>query len=147
MLEYDVWHPNFAIPEPLIKRLRLKNDYLEDYKYARLRGYVASEKYGDADICITDGYCVWHDDKHLPFRYSCALIIVNNSNSWIESKSVSAIVNQPVGSLVSFNTHKLHRLNQKNGRRGKKALYACLICNSNELKSREEWENQFLETL
>jgi hypothetical protein len=120
----EVWQTKIAIPSE-IRRSVAKFDTFTD-PWLRDSFGVDAARFGGMDALYTDGICDWHDDRHVPNRYSILYVIRNDSGSYIEAKSAISIKEQPVGTMVYLDIWRKHRLWHTKGKRAPLGVYVAL---------------------
>lgn len=101
----EVWRPKINIPKSLknsLSNLKVRN--------VRIQGGVDPIDINGLNAFFTDGICEWHDDCHIDNNYSLLLVVKNDTFSWVESKGVEVVKDQPVGTMIFLNIWEEHRL-------------------------------------
>lgn len=148
MSKLDVWTPSFEVPQELYARAA---EFRIEEAGGKHDGIPSSRNYiwngHEREMIVVDGYCLWHDDKHLSVRYTVLVVLRNDLNSWVEVKGQPRQNWQPKGSMVKLDIYCKHRVNAPGGRFCKPGVWVGLILDSVEDHPRAEWERRFQEML
>lgn len=149
MKNLTVWKPSFKVPQGLFDEAA---EIPYEESHGKRDGVPAQtikiwfgKKY---EVLIVDGYCLWHDDRHITYsQYSGILVLRNDLSSWVEVKDQSIIKNQPPGVIVHLDIYNKHRLNVEKGRCCPKGVWVGLVADSKKERTRQEWEDTFKDIL
>jgi hypothetical protein len=136
----EVWRPRIAVPLAIKQRIA---KYEKSTSSSRLRdgqGVDPTSIYR-MNALYTDGICSWHDDVGLDNQYSLIFVLRNDIGSWVESKGVKPIKDQPVGTMIFLDIWKKHRLWHHRGSKAPIGVYLALCLDlENPPKTKKECE-------
>lgn len=143
MNNLEVWKPKIRVPKMFMKNVHELREFKspEFFKSSRKEGIPNLRTWSGVDVISADGYCLWHHDKFVSEGWSCLIVIRNDPSSWLEVKGSPVIKEQPVGTAILFNAHKMHRLNCVKGRFGEPGIFSCLLFDCKEYRTPKEWES------
>lgn len=134
----DVWRPKIAVP-PVLKRAVARLTPIDPHY--RREAQVDAVRVADMPCLISDGFCGWHDDQHIEEAWSLLLVLRNDHGSYVLSRGVTPVPDQPAGTAILLNIHKQHKLGHLLGKRKAPAgVWLGLALDMDEPKDRRACE-------